>query len=200
MLLEVHTPEVDMEEDIKDITSPLKVPVTFAELWPWLLGIVVIGAAIGFLIYYLKKRKSSQPLIQIRKKPVLPPHQVAFEELEKLRAKKLWQSGKIKQYHTELTDIVRTYIQSKFNIRASELVTSEILEELEKIHLPPETLSKTRQMLELADLVKFAKEHPLPEDEERSMNYAIDFVKDTIHLMELSAGADIQQAESGNTR
>ncbi|HNS46712.1 MAG TPA: hypothetical protein PKH94_05690, partial [Bacteroidales bacterium] len=52
------------------------------------------------------------------------------------------------------------------------------------------TRSKLKEMLELADLVKFAKENPLPDQQERSMNQAIDFVKETIHAVE-----ELQSAE-----
>jgi hypothetical protein len=199
MLLEVRNPVVDLNKDIMDIKAPLKVPLTFAELWPWILAVVLLAAGIWFLFYFLKKRKKAEPLLQIRRKPVLPPHQIAFDELEKLRAKKLWQTGKIKQYHTELTNIVRTYIQSKFGIHAIEMVTSEILEELDKRTLSAETRQKVRQMLELADLVKFAKEHPLPDEEEKSMNHALDFVKETIHIVEQSVENNSETGETSNT-
>ncbi len=190
LLLEVNNPDIDLKGDIKDIKVPLKAPVTFAEIWPWLLAGLILAGGILLLIYFLRRRKKAQPLVMFRRKPPQPAHIIALDELEKLRAKKLWQSGKVKQYHTELTDIIRDYIMTKFGIHAVEMVTPEILESVEGTRLNPATRLKLQEMLELADLVKFAKENPLPDEQERSMNYAIDFVKESIHAVE-----EIPQAE-----
>jgi hypothetical protein len=184
LLLEVQTLEVDTSKDIIDIKPPIHVPVSFQEIWPWLvLGLLGLLFMLG-IIYFIKKRKKSEPIIQIRKKPVLPPHQIALDALESLKRKKLWQSGKIKSYHTELTDIVRRYIENRFDIQAIEMVTFEILVAMQRTVATDEAKEKLKEMLELADLVKFAKEKPLPDDEEKSMKYAINFINDTIHLIE----------------
>ncbi|MCK4679212.1 MAG: hypothetical protein KAT48_13845 [Bacteroidales bacterium] len=184
LLLEVQTIEVDTSKDIIDIKPPIHVPVSFQEIWPWLvLGLLGLLFMLG-IIYFIKKRKKSEPIIQIRKKPVLPPHQIALDALESLKRKKLWQSGKIKSYHTELTDIVRRYIENRFDIQAIEMVTFEILVAMQRTVATDEAKEKLKEMLELADLVKFAKEKPLPDDEEKSMKYAINFINDTIHLIE----------------
>jgi hypothetical protein len=184
LLLEVRTVQVDMSKEIKDIKDPLKAPVTFKELLPWILAFLALCLIIWGIIYYMKKRKKAEPLIQLRRKPELPPHVVALDALESLRAKKLWQSGRIKEYHTELTEIIRTYIENKFHIRAIEMVTEEILESIDHTVTSIETRIKLRDMLQLSDLVKFAKERPLPDEEEKTLNYAIDFVRDTINFIE----------------
>jgi len=184
LLLEVSTMEVDMEKDIMDISPLIDVPLSFREILPWLLGGLGIVLTILLLIYFIRKKKKAEPLIQIRKKPVLPPHQVALDALKSLKSKKLWQTGRVKDYHTELTDIIRTYISDKFKIHATEMVTYEIIEEIESTTISQETRKKLGEMLEMADMVKFAKGNPLPDEQERSMNYAIDFVKDTIFLVE----------------
>jgi len=184
LLLEVSTIEVDMEKDIMDISPLIDIPLTFREVLPWLFGGLGLVLIILILIHFLRKRKKAEPLIQIRKKPALPPHQVALEALQSLKSKKLWQTGRIKDYHTELTDITRTYISDKFKIHATEMVTYEILEELAHTPISSETKLKLKEMLEMADMVKFAKGNPLPDEQERSMNFAIDFVKDTIFLIE----------------
>lgn len=190
LLLGIDSPDVDLSSDIRDIKGPLKVPVTFAEIWPWILAALLLAGGIIFLVYYLRKRKKAQPLVTFRHKPPQPAHIVALDELEKLRSKKLWQAGKVKQYHTELTDIIRNYITARFGIHAIELVTPEILDALDGKSVESITRSKLKEMLELADLVKFAKENPLPDQQERSMNQAIDFVKETIHAVE-----ELQSAE-----
>lgn len=185
MLLEVYNPEVDMRGDIRDITEPLRAPVTFAEIWFWLLTGIAVAGIVVLTVYYLQRRKRSQPLVALRRKPLLPAHIIALEELDKLRARKLWQTGKVKQYHTELTEIVRSYIEAKFNIPALEMVTHEIIEAVGKTGMNSETLTKLTQMLGLADLVKFARENPLPDEQERSLNQAIEFVKESIQQVEM---------------
>ena len=81
-------------------------------------------------MYYLKKRKKAEPVFRAPVKIKLPPHQIALDALENLRNKKLWQSGQIKEYHTELTDIIRDYVYGKFAIHAPELTSDEILNAL----------------------------------------------------------------------
>jgi hypothetical protein len=184
ILLEVRRPEVNLSDEIKDIKGPMKAPVTFAELLPWILAALGVALLTYGIIYYIRKRRKAEPLIQLRHKPALPPHVIALEALENLRAKKLWQSGKIKEYHTELTEIIRVYIEGKFKVMALEMVTTDILESLRSKAIESATQTKLKNMLELADMVKFAKEHPLPQEQEQSMDYAIDFVKDTIHVIE----------------
>ena len=99
--------------------------------------------------------------------------------LESLKVKKLWQAGKVKDYYTELTDIVRIYIEERFSVQAVEMTTEEILEGLKDSYIDQESINKLARTLVLADLVKFAKEKPLPLENDTSMNNTIDFVKET---------------------
>ncbi len=177
--LDVQNIKVDQKEDIKPIKPPLRAPVTFKELLPWILGGLALAAAIAFLFYYIRQRKRRQPVFQFRVRPKLPPHEIAFNAFEKLRLKKLWQAGQIKEYYTELTDIVRVYIEDRYVVRAMEMTTDEISDGLRKTEAPKEASNKLRQTLVLSDLVKFAKEKPLPDENDQSLNYCIDFVRAT---------------------
>jgi hypothetical protein len=179
LYLKVHTMEVDTSQAIKAIKPPLRAPLTFREILPWLL-IAISAALIVFLtIYIIRKRKKKQPLFRIRPKIILPPHVVAMNGLESLKSKKLWQAGKVKDYYTELTDIVRIYIEDRFNVQAVEMTTDEILEGLKNSNVGQESINKLDRTLVLADLVKFAKEKPLQLDNDNSMSNTIDFVKVT---------------------
>ena len=188
LLLGVHTVEVDTTQAFKDIKMPIAAPYTFREALPWIvLGLAII--LIGYLIfYYLKKKKKDEPVFKSRK-PKLPPHQIAFDALENLRFKKLWQNGKVKEYHTELTDILRTYISEKFGIHALEMTTEEIVESLEPTPVNEQAKTKLKDTFVLADLVKFAKAQPLPVENDMSLNNAIDFVKETMHIQQTPAEA-----------
>lgn len=178
-LLNVFTVEVDTTQAIKPIKGPIAAPLTFAEILPWLIILIFIILASGFLIYYLKKKKKQEPVIFKKSKPKLPAHQIALAELEKLKNEKLWQSDRIKEYHSRLTDILREYIEHTFNIRAIEMTTWEIIISFSGAKIERKNLENLRQTLELADLVKFAKLKPTPDEHENSMMLAVNFVRQT---------------------
>lgn len=179
LYLKVNTMEVDTTQAIKAIKPPLRAPVTFREILPWLLlGLAVLLVVIA-VIYIIRRRKKKQPLFKIRPKIILPPHVIAMNGLEELKLKKLWQAGKTKDYYTELTDIVRVYIEDRFNVKAVEMTTDEILEGLKNTDVEYESINKLGNTLRLADMVKFAKEKPLPLDNDNAMSNSVDFVKTT---------------------
>jgi hypothetical protein len=180
LLLSVHTMTVDTTKTIKPIKGPLSVPLTFKEILPWLILAVLVILAILAVLFYLKKRKKSEPVFTIRAKNQPLPHELALSELEKLRLKKLWQGGKTKEYHSELTDILRKYIESRFNIMALEMTTHEIMESFRTQNdMHNDSFEKLNHILLMADLVKFAKMLPLPVENDLSMQNAVAFVQDT---------------------
>ena len=94
---------------------------------------------------------------------------------------KLWQAGRVKEYHTQLTEILRTYIEDRFKRNALESTSSEIIDDLTgHPEITKEVLEKLRQLLVLADLVKFAKAMPLPAEHESCLDNGVEFVKATI--------------------
>jgi hypothetical protein len=191
ILLSVYTVDVDTTMAIKPIKAPLKVPITFMEILPYLIIYVLLGILIpGW--YYFRKRKKTPEGIIIRK-PKVPPHITALESLKRLKREKLWQSGKIKEYHSLLTEIVRIYIEDRFHIPAIEMTTPEILDGISKLSLRDELVIELSNILELADLVKFAKAQPLPDEHAECMDKAVDFVEQT--LPEIATLESNQDAE-----
>ncbi len=180
LTLMVHTIKVDTTQAIKPIKGPLKVPITFREMLPWILLALAVILLFTGLLWYLKKRRKNEPVFQIRPKIKLPPHETALQELEKLKQKKLWQNGRVKDYHTELTDIIRIYIEDRFRVPAMEQTSAEILHSLmDNPELLRPAWDKLGSVLMLADMVKFAKAQPLQTDNDGSMETAISFVKET---------------------
>jgi len=112
---------------------------------------------------------------------VAPPkaHEVALEKLQLLRAKELWQQGKIKEYQSELTYIVREYLEERFEIQALESTTVEIVQELEQKDITEEHKTELTDMFRMADMVKFAKATPPVEVQSTLLNKAIQFVEKT---------------------
>ena len=182
VLLGVNSVPVNLEGEIKDIKPPENAPFTFREALPYILIFIGVALATLMVIWYLRKRKKAEPIFRVAPKPQLPPHQIALDALESLRFKKLWQNGHIKAYHTELTDIIREYLHGKFAIQAQEYTSDEIMDEVNNTAANTQAKDKLRQTLALADMVKFAKMQPLPLEHDASLNNAIDFVKETIHL------------------
>ncbi len=180
LLLQVRNVKVDTTKDIKDIKQPLSVPFSWKELLPyvyWTLGLIAAILLIVYLTKKLSKEKTKQP---IDNKPKIPPHILALEELDKLRRENLLQEGKIKLYHSRITDILRYYIESRFKIPAMEQTSDEIMTSFKSLVIDPESMSKLKQIFLLSDLVKFAKEEPLPNENALSLNNAIDFIKGTL--------------------
>ncbi|MFH1004115.1 MAG: hypothetical protein V1781_01250 [Bacteroidota bacterium] len=181
LLFSVNTIAVDTTLTIKDIKPPLEVPFSWKELLPyfyWGLGIAAILTAIIFLIIFFVKRRKKKPAPVIII-PKIPAHKTAIERLEKLKEEKLWQQGKVKQYHSEISEILRQYIEHRFYISAMEQVTYEILYAFRTVDITEDIKIKLRQILILSDLVKFAKEQPLPNENESIWENAFDFVNTT---------------------
>jgi hypothetical protein len=184
----VQTVQVDTTKAIYDIKQPLAVSYTFwdwiKDHWIWVaLGLVVIIAIIG-VIWYLKKRPKTVTIIK-EIKPDVPPHIIALGKLQQLRDKKLYQHDAVKQYHSELSDIVREYLEKRYVIKTHEKTTDEIFAALKYMDIANEYRVKLNQVLILADLVKFAKEKPLPVDNELSMENALAFVLKTQEAVEI---------------
>ena len=184
LLLEVLTLAVDTTQAIKDIKPPLDVPFTFSELLPYIiLGIVIVGVIL--LIIYLFLKRKNKSIANPEKEIIVPDHEIAFAKLNELKTKKLWQEGKSKEYYTQLTEIIRNYIEARFKIMALEKTTDEIITSFRSIDINEEAKNKLKQMLSLADFVKFAKINPLPLENELSINNAYDFVTQTIPKLEI---------------
>ncbi len=145
----------------------------------WLLIGVILACllAAGGYLWYIYRKTGEIPLIH-KPKPV-DPYELAMTELSRLRERKLAESGHEKEYYTALVDILRTYLQGRFQIYAMEMSSTQILEALRNNKETKDNQDRIKQILELADYVKFAKERPLPDDNIKSFNNVLYFVEDT---------------------
>jgi hypothetical protein len=168
---------IDTTQEIKDVKPPLSVPISFAEILPYLIGVVAVGAIVWLVYYIRKKRKLGESLLP--EEPQRPANEIALGALRALDAERLWQRGKIKEYHTAVTDIVRIYIERRYRILAMEMTTDEILKSDIIDQLKLEVKQLLQGVLVKADFVKFAKFQPLPKENEESLAFAIAFVEST---------------------
>ena len=183
MTLNVIQPfEIDTTNAITDIKPVMKAPVWVWGIVRWiLLALGLIALAIGsFYLYKFIGRYTGKAVDEGPKEPERPAEEVALEKLDKIKAEKIWQAGKTKQYHTELTDVVREYIARRFDISSTEKTSDETLRAMKPVLSEQKDLfSKLQKMLSLADLVKFAKWTTTPDENESALKTAYEFVNET---------------------
>lgn len=174
-------PNVDTTKaEIKDIENIIREPYTFWEIFRWVLLALILAALVWAIGFIVKRVRKHEPIAIIPQAPPTPPDQQALSDLEKLRVKELWQSGRVKEYHTELTDIVRKYLYGQYGIESSEMTTDQTLDAYEECgHCTSEDYNRLRQILRTADMVKFAKHEPQPYEHDQSMDNAKTFVRET---------------------
>lgn len=186
LLINIATIAIDTAKVKKfPIKSIKKEPYTFDDFRIYIYLILAILAIIGFWIYWfvIRKRKETEDAPTYR---TLPPFEEAILRLNELDEKLLWQNNKIKEYYSELTEIVRGYIERELKVPALENTTDEVLamikyfKNLDSIETSKETIKKLKDLLREADLVKFAKSKPLAieiEDDRRDAEFIIGHLK-----------------------
>ena len=175
------TDSIDFEQlQLHDIKPVQKAPFVWTDyLWIlWLvLGIAFILALIGLVIYLILKKKRKG---YVFKPPVVQPaHVRAINELDKLKAEKIWQQGREKEFYSKLTDILRHYIYEREGVNAMEMTSGEILNEVRKLQEVDSVYDNLKQILSTSDLVKFAKYKPYPDENDLSLVNAYFFVNQT---------------------
>jgi len=176
LLLTVQTIILEEGAELKDIKQPMKAPIGWSDIWPWLLGFIVLALVIFLLKKYVFNKKE-EVKIEI-KEVIIPADITALQQLTKLDKEQLWQAGSVKEYHTELSEIIRRYTENRFNFIALELATDEIISEL-KSKVNNEQLASITILLQRADLAKFAKSKPDEDENKESMQLAKHFVRQT---------------------
>jgi len=171
-----------------DVKQPMTVKFTFKEFMQrfgrWILLGLLIALLIGIVIWIIIRYKKNKP-IKILQKPAEPPHIIAYRELDQLKAKKLYEKGQVKEYYSELTNIVRKYIEQRFRIKAMEQTTSEILNSFEATKVISKELMKLmEELLSMSDMAKFAKYVPFSEQSTIDWNKTRDFVEQTMEKEE----------------
>lgn len=176
----VHSLEVDLAEDIKDIKEPQKIPLDWNEI---LILILIIYSILGLLLTiflfvrdYLRKKKEKPVEV---KKIFIPVHVRALSALDELNKKQLWQNGFIKEYHSEITGIIRNYFEERFNFPALEQTSDETVKELIKYSSASKVVEITKEFFDNADLVKFAKYIPMNDINELMMKQAVIIIEKT---------------------
>lgn len=151
------TPSPDDLNDMADIKDIHHEPVFWTDYLPWILGGLGIIALILLVAWWAKRRR----MVRLLSRSIqIPAHERAMKKLEVLAQKNWPQQGKVKEHYAELTYILREYLEKRFDIPALESTTAETLKHLEKENLPESLPEALRDVLEQADLAKFARIAP----------------------------------------
>jgi len=171
---------VDTLQPYKPIVEPIAAPIQMKEVFPWLLAVLLLALAVFGVWYWRKHRKTKVDAEgNIIRGPVIPPYDKAVGDLKRLREEKMWQSGKVKEYFSSLTDIAREYIEGQFGVNAVEMTTDDILNEIKPLHFKKETYDKLKDTMEIADLVKFAKYSASTLESDTALTSMTEFVNES---------------------
>jgi len=171
---------------IKDIAA-IDVPMIdyikyYLNKYKWVLIILLLALVAAFLFW--KWYRGKEEAIDETPKEIVPAHITALEKLRGIEKQQLWQQGEIKIFYSQITDVLREYVEHKFEVSAMESTTDEILEGLHKTDINPALSSKLKQLLTDADLVKFAKATPSQDMHKQKLKDAFVFVEHSKNLNE----------------
>jgi hypothetical protein len=165
--------------DIRDVKPPLDIPRNW-----WLLAgqvglvLLVLGAAVGVLLL-VRRLKAGKGILPVRQEPPRPPHEIALEALDRLKASGLLAAGEIKGFYIELSEIVRRYIGGRYFVVAMEMTTVEVLEGLSRTGVRDDLFGLFESFFHRCDLVKFAKHRPGEPETDEAVGWAYDIVHRT---------------------
>jgi len=199
LTIKVNPVDVSHLNDIHPIAEPLEfqskwydfLPDWITDYWGWILAAVLIIAA-GVCAYLIMTRKVAVNILPQKKR--LPPYELAVKRLEALRTDSIWERGMEKEYYTRLIDILRDYLQERFGINAMEMTSTQIVKVLSGNEATRQPNRYMRNILQIADFVKFAKVRPLPDDNVRAFNEALQFVEETRPAPEAEADSESTNA------
>jgi hypothetical protein len=158
---------------IRDVKGPVRLPLLINKYL--VLVILFLLTVLGFLTgYFLRKNKEEQII------PKKPAHEIAYEQLEALKIRNYIALNKIKEYYTEISDIIRHYLENRFKLKAPEMTTEEFLIlARDSSELISEHKNLLREFLLCCDLVKFAKYAPSADEVNSIFDSAKRFIDQT---------------------
>ena len=179
MYVYVEPAAIDTTMAYRPIKMPIKQNITFEETAPFVGGGIILAGLVLLIIYIIRRSRKKTNTEEEEVKPQIPAIITAREKMAQLKESNLWQSGKYKDYYTDLTGIAREYLEGQFNIDAIEMTSDEILDEVRKIQLDNLIFSKLQNTLITSDLVKFAKAIPSPAENENAFKDINSFIEES---------------------
>lgn len=191
LALKVYSMQVPIDEERPDDyfgpKTVMKAPFKWEDWYLVIASVLLFTPFLLLLIYLVKRICDNKPIIRkVKVEPKLPPHQLAMQEMERIKSEKKWQKGHSKEYYTELTDAIRSYIKERFHFNAMEMTSGEIIEKLLEVK-DKEAIADLRTLFQTADLVKFAKHTPLMNENDANLINAMEFINDTKEIEDENA-------------
>lgn len=174
--LDVDTLHYDQYFGPKDV---MDAPFSWEDWRPviWSVQLILLLAAVAAYLFHVLR--TGKPLIRIiRRKRKEPAHKVALSEIERIKTERTWAQEDSKEYYTQLTDTLRTYIQERYGFNAMEMTSGEIIERLTQEN-DEEALAELRELFQTADLVKFAKWTTLINENDANLMTALEYINQT---------------------
>lgn len=174
---DIDTLNVDSIFGLKGEMAP---PFVWAD-WRLVLWLSVLVVVIALMLIYVAVRlKDNKPIIKrIKLKKKIAPHKAAMQKIEEIKEDKmLWQSEDSKEYYTQLTDTLRTYIRERYGFNAMEMTSYEIIQKLQEVN-DEDAINELKELFQTADLVKFAKYNTMINENDRNLVTAIEYINQT---------------------
>lgn len=182
-LIQVETVKVDTTQAIRVIKGVEEAPISLFEWikhhWKWFAGISVLLILLFGIYLIIRNKNRELKLPKKEVKPAIPPFDFAMQRLEKLKEGKWWQNGDVKYYHSEISEILRQYLENEFEFPALEQTTREVMRSMRLTSIDTSQQKHINRLLLLSDLVKYAKEKPLASENEEVMTIALEFLSKT---------------------
>ena len=179
-IISVYPPANVTNTDTTTAILPIKTIIEedkTIEDFMWIFYSLAALVVLGVLFYFISRPKREETII--KEKVITPSHTQALTKLEKLRHDKLWESGQVKEHQSQLTYIIREYLEKRFKVNALESTTEQIVKSLNQQDIKLDQENELREILQIADMVKFAKANPPIDINEAFIIKAENFVQDT---------------------
>ena len=185
-ILIVPFPVEGIPQDTTQIINPIASIAKENRNWKdflWLIILIAVLLAGVLLAYFQSKFKRKVEVMVLdpveEAKPKIPAHIIALEKLKKLKQDRQWEHNQVKEYQSKLTFAIREYLENRFEVQALESTTSEIVNDLEAKDFDSSYSESLTRILQVADLVKFAKATPDDAIHEQFLDEALTFVEET---------------------
>ncbi len=157
----------DPNEDYKDIKDIIDVKNPSVKYLPWVISALALLSLVA-LVYFFYRRKFGEALVKEEQLPALSPYEEAMKALAQLALKNV-NNGEVKNYYSEMNDILRKYVSGRFSVSTFERTNEELILELSQMGIPKDAFISLAQSLRMSDVVKFAKYRPSEEDNKNNL-------------------------------
>lgn len=168
----------DDKKELRDIKPPINIPFDYIFIYSMIAAGILLGI-IGYFGYRFYKKRKEEGYLFIPPTPPRPAHEVALESLDNLLKKNLIESGKIKEFYTEISELIRKYLEGRYFIKALEETSTEILDELKRQSIDENHYQIMQNFFVLSDIVKFAKYKTNDDENINIIDWARKFIIET---------------------